>query len=652
MIDSLPDEPKDSLPLLLAEIERMVADWSIAETVNEAHEISALTKCVNEIASAHAVVGAAFSVLDPVRSVVVLVKTYEADFRNENIDIKESSRLFPYSHPNGVAEKYPRLTKALEESGMGFPGFIDSLFQSQRGGHRTDDPNSLIPEFLKSDLKEASMVTYDEILRYLTGWLYSLFCAASCEFGLQASNGNPDPSLTIGDAVLSALRNTPDHTKRYLKEFDDFNRYFIQFEDGKSTNRNPLVQLLLDCRLEDVLRTAGELHDFSSNANDFLTSLNVDLNSPFVNQLDSISRKASFPLIPYLCLVALFDRPIAHVTIPMHHTRAFKHQIVVDERETVQRSCGVFFLATVDASKVRIPELAVLAKAMSAPILDQIYYGGFQKLLAQKVGREKGVKSIQTSFGHQVKGLGQFYKYWLFEGAAPQTENIRWTPVPQLFEDLGQTLTFWGFGNTHEDIGIWDKNQAPEFFSTLLEIAADYANRKERAAYFSRQDPTGTSKQEEIRLKRPITLIFTKDCHSLSVNKRILNAVEKQKQSWRELTGLCRYFSVHFENAFEHREVKLADQTVYVEYKLTDDGKCNVVLANSSAPEHKKRERSQEKRHRFEGARGTDILAFIKETNLADLNIVEHETGTNSSSSTPYRMKLSFEVPQWMNRTK
>ena len=628
------EKPEQTLIDCLAKIDKKVVDWVIAEPDKDAHAVIELTNCVNKIASDHAVLGAAFSVLEAQRPTTVLINRYSGNMLGNVPKGNDSLRLFPYKLEHGIQKKFPRLKKALENAGEDFSTFIDNAFQVHRSTNNRD--------FLSKNLKFAELVEYEEILDYLAGWLYSLFCAANDNLGLNGTKAKPQKfDMSIGDAFLDALKNTP--TKRLNNS--SHSDFFLNFKDLTNKTifeRNKNFQLLMDCKLDDIFQNDTGATDFSLRASKFFLHTKINSTVPFGNLLDDISKKARFPLFPYLCLVPLFQKHIAHVAIPMHHTRSFKHDISDSGTESEKRNCGVYFLATVDNSKVNVPMLGVLAKAMAAPILDQVYHGNFQKSLAER----SGAGLVQASFGHQVKTMGQFYNYWLLNGPAPHGENIRWTPMPELFEDLGETLKFWSFGNSHEDIGIINKTDAPESFKALLEHAVKYANRKEKAIYFSSKDLSCETTQNKIKSMRPITLIFGRDCQHLEVDKNNLNTKETEKQSWKELAGLCRFFSVQFENSFEHRKNKNKMQEVQITIKTIGNNRLSVVLTNSCAEPIQSTKNSQDKQLRFSGVRGKRILEFIKDNSLASLDVKYEISYVNKNL---FKTSLEMEKPRWMN---
>ena len=649
-------EENESLSNILDQIDRMVAEWSKEAPESMANKVKSLTDYVNRIANAHGVIGGVFSCLDPERSIVVLAKNYLADTHANLSADEEKFRLFPYRLQEGIQKKFPRLFKALDQNKTKFTAFIDSLFTIQRDSHRLNYPKgSQVPEFLQSNLMKLKLFNNEEIRKHLTGWLYTLFCAANSKFGLQASDGTPVLNMSIGDAILKSIEKTPEPTRRVLGKFDIFNQYFEHLCNESTGNLNPTLEFLLDCNLEDIVPEKDDQKDFARKAQDFFIEIKLDRTLPFVTQLEAICEIAPFPLIPYLCIVALFKKPIAHVVIPMHHTRSFQHYIIDRNDKSVARTCGVYFLGTVDETIVREKTLAAITKAMAAPILDQMYYGGFQKLLAQHDGQKIGVSQVQTAFGHQVKGLGQFYKYWLIKGEASKTasenlDDIQWTRVPELFEDLGKTLTFWAFGNKADDLCL-EKEAFPPTLQEIISLAMSFVNHKERASYYARENFHACVDLAGAKSFMPITLVFNKNSEMIGLKSDCFYPSNSDiaNLSWREFAGLCRYLSVLMENAFEYRPKDSKSQTVNVAVKIPEEGSCSIELSNDCIPKSNRDFIDMDKRKNFSGARGNNILTFIKEISLSSLGYFKVEEHDND---TTFRKIVTFTLPEWMTANK
>ncbi len=268
-----------------------------------------------------------------------------------------------------------------------------------------------------------------------------------------------------------------------------------------------------------------------------------------------------------------------------------------------------------------------------------------------KFERGLGAAFVQTAFGHQVKGLGQFYNYWLIKGEASQTnlENlgeIHWTPVRELFEDLGKTLTFWAFGNKGDDLCL-DKENFPLTLQGIISLAMSFVNHKERAFYYARKDIQSPENLASAKSFKPIDVVFDDGSIRVQLKKDCFfsSCSEAANVSWRELAGLCRYLSVLMENAFEYRRDQEKSQTVQVLVKIQQSTRCSIVLTNPCIPQSERELIDKEKRRRFSGARGDEILTFIEEGSLSTLRNFEREKDDGNRTFTN---KISFDLPNWM----
>jgi hypothetical protein len=263
-----------------------------------------------------------------------------------------------------------------------------------------------------------------------------------------------------------------------------------------------------------------------------------------------------------------------------------------------------------------------------------------------KFERRAGAAVVQTAFGHQVKGLGQFYRYWLVPGYGSESEGSETTYVPALFEDLGKTLTYWGFGTQADDFCVSEEEFPTDLFC-FVELAAAFANHKERAVYFARKNMKETSAFNVCKSFVPITLAFDgKNTVQLKKECFYPTVSELANTSWREFAGLCRYLSVLMENAFEYRPDGCTNQTVRVSSQITPTGRCSIVLTNFCIPKCERENIDQEKRKKWSGARGGEILKFIAESSFSSLGnfeVKEHDKNTEFSKI------VAFDSPAWMN---
>ncbi|MBX3421816.1 MAG: hypothetical protein KF752_09715 [Pirellulaceae bacterium] len=498
----LDDQTKDLLKRL-GEIDRCVARWSTAEDASEGQALLDLTKCVNEIASSQGVIGAAFSVLDPSQSTIALTRTYMRKSSIAENSLSDEFKLFRYKAPTNLANRFPQFFDSLKAARTGYSDFIDSLFQVQRGNQRTNDPDGMLPEFLKKDIEGAVIAPFKEICNYLAAWLFLLYSAANAEYGLLSSNAVPNLKLTVGEALYKALKRTPHHTRRTALGFDDFDLFFRAFGREELSDSDLFARLLMECTLGDIVPSIAEQAAFKNRASDLQNKLRIDSNSPIISRLHDISQKAPFPLIPYLSLVALTNGEIAHAIIPLHSTRSFKHQVVISEGVVQARNCGVFLLATVDQEIADIPALTALSKAMASPILDSVYYGGFQKKLIE---RELIGESIR-SFAHQIRSLsGSIGGRWLVppsvwpglrdhaikkmtehlvseeklnidvatQVAREKAKGYLTAPDPKIFSALSSTLKLWSLTFTLTDL-FGSSEFGPQNAVELIQEAVSYA---------------------------------------------------------------------------------------------------------------------------------------------------------------------------------
>ena len=698
----LQSEENEKLPYILDQIDQKVADWARADPQNVANKVKDLTDYVNRIANDHAVIGGVFSVLDPERSIVVLAKNYlENNHTNLSTD-EEKLRLFPYPKPNGISEKFPRLIKVLGENKTEFSYFVDSLFTNQREWQRLNHPKgSLLPEFLKSDLCTLKEISNKKIIGYLTAWLYTLFCAANSDRGLQASNGTPDPNMSIGGALLAAIGKTPHYTQDTLNKTDIFNRYFGNLYNESTDNNDPILQLLLDCNLEDVVSKIENADVFYKNAVALLFVFEVDTTSSFIAQLEDIARKAPFPLIPYLCLIALYkEKKIAHISIPMHHTRSFKHHVVANNYKSEIRSCGVFFLGTVDETKVSKRTLAAITKAMAAPILDQMYYGGFQKILAKKVGEDEGVEKAIMAFGHQVKtltgGISGEQKKWLFpltalskfcgsddavietllNGARDKGLTCEVTPVPQLLESLGRSMSFWSMSHSSSALDI--PESFFDNFAQLVSKSAEFAHSLRLASEFARKDMSNAGNLARLMRFPKIKIVAddgnsNRQCENIAERNQIYVVLHgliswrinremfrkngssdfemdsHNKIYWQELAGLIRLFAIIIEGAIEYQpqpdaygKTPKAEIVFNVTQASNSGGRIRITARNSCRPMADR----QQDPSRYLGMHGTQIREFLCERFLLTLapkmpiDVIEEDT----------LFTIAFEInePKWI----
>lgn len=265
-----------------------------------------------------------------------------------------------------------------------------------------------------------------------------------------------------------------------------------------------------------------------------------------------------------------------------------------------------------------------------------------------------GANEISEHFGHQIKRLGLFPKYWLLDetlrGKRHSTQGEKWTRVPKLFEDLGQTLNFWAFGTAPDDLGFSRTTDFPQTLIGILEHARRMANGMQRAKFFANRDMSKDRNVLEAENFVPIFLDIEKPYsdHHIFISTFIDsdNRFTRRAKEWRNLGGLIRYFCVLFENAFDYRTETNACQTIKISIveDATNDGLA-LVLVNDCVSRDERRRRRHHKETLYTGSHGADILRHVRNSCLLDMqnfNVVSDEYDSH------FKTTVSFSLPPWL----
>jgi hypothetical protein len=263
----------------------------------------------------------------------------------------------------------------------------------------------------------------------------------------------------------------------------------------------------------------------------------------------------------------------------------------------------------------------------------------------------RGTEIPQTAFGHQIKGLGQFYGCWLkpvaeFDPLANHGQ-AKWTPAPYLFEDLGKTLTFWAFGNQSDDLCLDKKEDVPATLLDLIKLGCKFANQKERVKYYARK--TDVSVLVAAKDYDPIEIVDERASESAQINQRKFCSLptDDVNKCWRELAGLCRYLAILMENAYEYRIDKAKSQKVNVLIQLSEGTVCTIRLENECLSKEIRDIMDHDKRTRYSGARGKELLDFIEESSLSTLKNFKGEPDDRDSK---FVFTVTFDLPSWIEK--
>jgi hypothetical protein len=581
-------------------------------------KLISLTDVANTWATELGIMGGAFAVLDPIEDSVVLCRHY--------LDSVQSCSLLNYKEPKALRDVHRCFSDRLAETGVDYSSFVHGLFDIERSIQSTDPvsrgENATLPEFIWA--RESTVYRHETICAVVLWWLTIWQSAAQSTKGfLSTLSDNAMPistTKTLGEIVNAGIDNSRVAIRSGLKINKDYERFLNPNNQGF---HSALIQeFLAKCSVEQLL---AQVRDSGKKVFEELRVSILNRRDPLLKLLANLTTYAEFPIVPYLFLIATSDEPLAHFVSPLHWTSelSYKHNIVVeDKKETI--SCGLFVLATVDdrnvASQDAVTRLGMACKCLGQPILDNRYFGGFQRKLIE---RDMVSESIR-SFAHQIRSLASSIdNKWLvlpsewpdlkssaakaieyldteedqnvaFQVVRQKADAYRIAPDPRMFSALSSTLKIWSLTFTLADL-FDNSGIGPQNASELFQVASAYAQDctyLRKTSGFDRTDSEDLARAwlcKEFYGKRTVDIANLKDlgfefqsdiCDwSKPVDEFRYHGNEGEANSSRrfaiELVGLFRLNVLAIENFFLH---STGDATLKTSWETVGNGNDRIRL--------------------------------------------------------------------------
>ena len=380
---------------------------------------------------------------------------------------------------------------------------------------------------------------------------------------------------------------------------------------------------------------------------------------------------------------------------PPKHILAFPVGIK-DSTENYNISSCVFLGIDCSANEEMVKNIArhIALSMVQMHGLSRAYKYGFDK------GEDKGHEHSIMAFGHQVKtltgGISGEQKKWLFpltalskfcgsddavietllNGARDKGLLCEVTPVPQLLESLGRSMSFWSLSHSRSALDIPD--MFFDNFAQLVSKSAEFAHSLRLASEFARKDMSNNGNL--LRLTRfPKIKIVADDgnsnrqCEKIAERNQIYVVIHglmswringdmfrKNGSSdfemdsrnmifWQELAGLIRLFAIIIEGAIEYRPQRDADgkaPKAEIVFNVTQashsGGRIRITASNSCQPMADR----QQDPSRYLGMHGTQIREFLCNRFLQTLapkmpiDVIEEDT--------LYTIALEINEPKWI----
>lgn len=317
-----------------------------------------------------------------------------------------------------------------------------------------------------------------------------------------------------------------------------------------------------------------------------------------------------------------------------------------------------------------------------------------------KFERGVGVEQAIMAFGHQVKtlagGISGDQKKWLFpltalskfcgsddavietllNGAEDNGLTCEVTPVPQLLESLGRSMSFWSLSHSRNALDI--PETFVDNFAQLVSKSAEFAHSLRLASEFARKDMSNAGNLARLTRFPKIKIVAddgnsNRQCENIAERNQIYVVLHglmswringdmfrkngssdfemdpHNKIFWQELAGLIRLFAIIIEGAIEYRPRRDADgktPKAEIVFNVTQaskgGGRIRITARNSCRPMADR----QQDGSRYLGMHGTQIREFLCDRFLGTLapkmpiDVIDDDTC--------YTIALDINEPKWI----
>ncbi len=288
---------------------------------------------------------------------------------------------------------------------------------------------------------------------------------------------------------------------------------------------------------------------------------------------------------------------------------------------------------------------------------------GFVVRAAEMEGRETGLSNAMKGFGHQIKKIADM------TGEGWQVSPASWdiiqrelgsnpslglphriVPVPDIYRDLGKTLTLWSLSYAPDDL-YKPSGHIPADLGALVQVAWEYAKANLFVKFCAGKDFESDARHvaDAINYKKTLTHRIDSSllspwriqsaCFADDSNRCKLTDDTRNRQAHCELSGLLRVFVVACENFVRHG--KTESMTVTTSY---DPGTAVLSITCRNA----KGDGKQDVARDHMGMTGSQLIKYICEEFLRTLNAKVSSADDNEN---PYWLTISLEQPKWLIRS-
>jgi hypothetical protein len=272
-----------------------------------------------------------------------------------------------------------------------------------------------------------------------------------------------------------------------------------------------------------------------------------------------------------------------------------------------------------------------------------------------------GVEKAIMVFGHQMKtlaaGISGHQKKWVFPRERLSSFDDRKiecavTPVPNLLEALGKTISFWTLEHDAESIGVSAQRPVQNLFD-IIQISREFAQSIRLASLYARKDMSNDFNLGELSQEFEVKVAGAEALRLWRIEKLAFEAKQNRQVveqndvdevlPWIQLAGLIRFFAIVIEGSIEYAP-DFEQPSVEFELFPLPENRLRITSTNTCKPKKDRRTTDS----RYAGMHGGQIRQFIANKFLQTLNPYLPKPKEVMGDGTPkYSIAIELDRPSW-----